>query len=192
MNQREEAQSPLDKQDEEWPRSVDTLSHELKTPLTSIIAAAGLLEEELETHGEESYQKLIKNIIHNTTSLEAKLAELLEVIKTGGGSLQLKLEPLDTKSLLKGISWQINPVVQSSGKHFFLDLPDSLPLVHGDGQRLEQVILHLITNATKFTPEGSNITLRAKKRDTELVIEVQDSGPGISKEEQAKLFKPYS
>ncbi len=187
-----EKQPHLGKQSEEWLRFLDTLSHELKTPLTSIIAAAGLLAEELEETGDESHQKLIQNILHNSNLLETRLAELLEIVKTGGGGLLLKLEPLDIKSLLKGIGWQISPLIQSKGQHLSLDLPDSLPLVQGDGQRLEQVVLNLMTNSTKFTPEGGSITLRAKKRDTELVIEVQDNGIGISKDEQDRLFKPYS
>ncbi len=187
-----EEQPNLKKQDEEWLRFIDTLSHELKTPLTSIIAASGLLAEELETTGQELYQKLIQNIMHNANVLEAKLAELLEVVKTGGSQPQLRLEPLDIKSLLQGVGWQINPLVQSKKQNLLLDLPDSMPLLQGDGQRLEQVVLNLMTNATKFTAEGGSITLRAKKRGTNLVIEVQDNGIGISKEEQAKLFKPYS
>ena len=181
----------LEEQDQEWLTFVDTLSHELKTPLTSIIAAAGLLAEELEEEGQESNVRLIKNIMHNADTLEERLAELLEIVKTGGGALRLILEPLDIKSLLKGAGWQIGPLVQSKGQHFFLDLPDSLPMVRGDGQRLEQVVLHLITNASKFNLGGSNITLRARKRDAELVIEVQDDGIGVSREEQARLFKPY-
>ena len=181
-----------EQQEEEWLQFVGTLSHELKTPLTSIIAAAGLLAEELEETGEESYRKLTQNIIHNANILEKRLAELVEIIKAESGRLQLQLEPIDSKSLLKGVSWQVGTLLQSKGQNLSLDLPDSLPLVQGDGQRLEQVVLHLITNASKFTPEGSSITLRAKKRDNELVIEVQDNGAGIAKEVQAKLFKPYS
>ena len=192
MNVKEEAQSHPEKQEEEWLRFVGTLSHELKTPLTSIIAAAGLLAEELEETGDESHKKLAQNIMHNANTLDTRLVELLEIIKTGSGRLQLQLEPLDMRSLLQGVSWQINTLVQSKGQNLSLDLPDSLPLVQGDGQRLEQLVLHLITNASKFNGEGNIIILRAKKRDTELVIEVQDNGVGISKEAQAGLFKPYS
>ena len=188
----EEEELHTEKQEEEWLQFVGTLSHELKTPLTSIIAAAGLLAEELEELGEESYQKLSQNIIHNSSILETRLTELVEIIKTGSGRLQLQLEPIDSKSLLKGVSWQVGTLLQSKGQDLSLDLPTSLPLVQGDGQRLEQVVLHLLTNASKFTPEGGHITLRAKKRDTELVIEVQDTGAGIDKEAQTKLFKPYS
>ena len=188
----EEQQHHQENQEEEWLRFIGTLSHELKTPLTSIIAAAGLLAEELEAKAEEPYQRLMQNIIHNANVLEVKLADLLEIVKTRSGKLHLQLEPLDIKSFLQGISWQITPVIQSKGQHLSLEVPNSLPLVQGDGQRLEQVVLHLITNANKFTPEGGSITLRTKKQDTELVIEVQDTGIGISREEQLRLFKPYS
>ncbi len=187
-----EEQVNLEKQDGEWLSFIDTLSHELKTPLTSIIAAAGLLAEELEEKGEETHRKLMQNIMHNANTLETRLAELLDVVKTGGGRLRLKLEPLDIKSLLRGVGWQISPLLQSKGQSLSLNLPDSLPLIQGDGQRLEQVVLHLITNAVKFTPEGGNVALKAEKRGADLVIEVQDNGIGIPKEEQARLFKPYS
>ncbi len=182
----------METKEEEWLRFIDTLSHELKTPLTSIIAAAGLLAEELEETGEESDQKLIQTIIHNANTLETRLAELMDIVKTGTGRLQLQLEPVDMKSLLQGIGWQISPLLQGKGQNLSMDLPDSLPILHGDGQRLEQVVLNLMTNATKFTPEGGNITLRARKRDSEIVTEIHDTGIGIAKEEQGRLFKPYS
>jgi len=159
----------METKEEEWLRFIDTLNHELKTPLTSIIAAAGLLAEELESTGDESYQKLIQTIIHNANNLETRLAELLDIVKTGSGRLQLQVEPVDMRSLLQGIGWQISPIIQGKEQKLNMDLPASLPIIHGDGQRLEQVVLNLMTNATKFTPKGGNITLRARKQDTGLV-----------------------
>jgi signal transduction histidine kinase len=182
----------METKEEEWLRFIDTLSHELRTPLTTIIAAAGLLAEELEATGEESYQKLIQTIIHNAHTLETRLAELLDIVKTGSGRIQLQLEPVDMRSLLQGIAVQISPLLQGKEQKLALDLPVSLPIIHGDGQRLEQVVLNLMTNATKFTPKGGHITLRAQKHDADLLVEVQDNGIGISKEEQSRLFKPYS
>jgi len=179
-------------QGKEWLRFLDTLNHELKTPLTSIIAAAGLLAEELEEVGNEPHLRLTQNILHNASTLETRLAELIEIIKTGSNGLKLQVEPVDIKSLLQGVSWEISPLIESKNLKISLDLPDFLPLVEGDGKKLEQVVLNLMTNAAKFTPEGGNITLRARKQDKELLIEVQDNGIGISKEEQDRLFKPYS
>jgi signal transduction histidine kinase len=182
----------METKEEEWLRFIDTLSHELKTPLTSIIAAAGLLAEELEVTGDESYQKLSQTIIHNANTLETRLAELMDIVKTGTGRLQLHLEPVDMKSLLQGIAWQVSPLLQGKEQKLTLDLPASLPIINGDGQRLEQVVLNLMTNASKFTPKEGNITLRARKQDSRLVIDIQDNGIGIAKDEQSRLFKPYS
>ena len=187
-----EEQPRVEQKEEEWLRFIDTLSHELKTPLTSIIAAAGLLAEELQEKGDEPYQKLTANIIHNANTLESRLAELLDTVKAGSGRIQLQIEPVDAKSLLQGVGWQIGPLVQSRGQNLSVDLPKSLPLIQADGQRLEQAVLNLMTNASKFTAKGGHITLRARKLDTELLIEVQDDGIGIPVEEQPRLFKPYS
>ncbi|MCK4274456.1 MAG: HAMP domain-containing histidine kinase [Dehalococcoidales bacterium] len=177
---------------EEWLRFIDTLSHELKTPLTSIIAAAGLLAEELEATNDESYQKLIQTIIQNSNTLETRLAEILDIVKTGSGKLRLELEPVDMKSLVLGTCMQISPLLRNKQQTLNTDLPESIPIIHGDGQRLEQVLLNLMNNATKFTPEGGNITVRVRKQDTGLVIAVHDDGIGIAKEEQESIFKPYS
>ncbi len=182
----------METKEEEWLRFIDTLSHELKTPLTSIIAAAGLLAEELETTGDESHQRLIQTIIQNAGTLETRLAELMDIVKTGSGKIQLQLEPVDMKSLLLGSCMQVSPLIQGKGQRLNTELPASLPIIHGDGQRLEQAVLNLLTNATKFTPKGGTITLRAQRLDTGMLIEVQDTGIGIAREEQDRLFKPYS
>jgi signal transduction histidine kinase len=181
----------METKEEEWLRFVDTLSHELKTPLTSIIAAAGLLAEELET-SDQPHQKLIQTIIQNANTLETRLAELLDIVKTGTGKLQLQLEPVDMKSLVLGTCQQISPLLRGKRQKLNTELPDAVPIIHGDGQRLEQVLLNLLNNAAKFTPEGGNILVRMRKNDVDLVIDVRDNGIGIAREEQSRLFKPYS
>ena len=116
----------------------------------------------------------------------------MDIVKTGSGILQLQLEPVDMKSLILGTCMQISPLLQNKRQNLNMDMPDSLPIIHGDGQRLEQVMLNLMTNATKFTPEEGNISLTVRKQDTGLVIEIKDDGIGIAKEEQDRLFQPYS
>ena len=182
----------METKEEEWLRFIDTLSHELKTPLTSIIAAAGLLAEELENIADKSSQKLIQTIIKNANTLEKRLAELLDIVKTGSGKIQLQLEPVDMKSLIQGTCVQITPLLQGKGQKLTTDLPASLPLVHGDGPRLEQVLLNLMTNAVKFTPQGGSISIKVREQDSGVTVAVKDNGIGIAREEQSRLFKPYS
>ena len=182
----------METREEEWLRFIDTLSHELKTPLTSIIAAAGLLEEELQNTTDESHRKLIQTIIRNSSSLESRLAELLDIVKTGSGKLQLQLEPVDMKSLVLGTCMQISPLLHNKEQQLTTDLPESLPIIQGDGQRLEQVLLNLMNNATKFTPDGGKITIKVRQQDEGILVQVHDNGIGIPKEQQNMLFKPYS
>ena len=182
----------IETKEDEWLRFIDTLSHELKTPLTSIIAAAGLLEEELQTAADESQRKLIQTIMRNANSLETRLAELLDIVKTGSGKLQLQLEPVDMKSLILGTCLQISPLIHNKGQQLTTDLADSLPIIRGDGPRLEQVLLNLMNNAVKFTPDGGQIIIRVRPQDDGVTVHVQDNGIGIAKEQQNMLFKPYS
>jgi signal transduction histidine kinase len=182
----------METKEEEWLRFIDTLSHELKTPLTSIIAAAGLLAEELETTADDSLKKLMQTIIHNAATLETRLAELLDIVKTGSGKLQLQFEPVDMRSLIQGSCLQVSPLLRNKDLKLTTDLPERIPIIHGDGPRLEQVMLNLMTNAAKFTQAGGNICVRVRRQSNGLVIDVQDNGIGIAREEQARLFKPYS
>jgi len=148
----------METKEEEWFRFIDTLSHELKTPLTSIIAAAGLLEEELQDTADETHRKLMQTIIRNANSLETRLVELLDIVKTGSGKLQLQFEPVDIKSLVLGTCMQISPLIHNKGQKLSTEIPDFVPLIQADGQRLEQVLLNLMNNASKFTPDGGTIT----------------------------------
>jgi signal transduction histidine kinase len=182
----------METKEEEWFRFIDTLSHELKTPLTSIIAAAGLLEEELQDTADETHRKLMQTIIRNANSLETRLVELLDIVKTGSGKLQLQFEPVDIKSLVLGTCMQISPLIHNKGQKLNTEIPDFVPLIQADSQQLEQVLLNLMNNASKFTPDGGIITVRIKKQEAGLVIEVSDNGIGIPKDQQDRLFKPYS
>ena len=85
----------------------------------------------------------------------------------------------------------MGPVVSSHGQTLFLDLPPSLPRVWADEERLRQVLLNLLSNATKSMREGEKIILRARRRGSRLVMEVEDTGPGIAEEERERLFDAY-
>jgi len=165
------------------------VSHELKTPLTSIIAAAEMLSEELQKKAPGYQQRLVQNIVHSAHSLETNIEELLNTTKKK--TLQLQLLSLNIGGLLEQVSEHFQPVAERKQQHLVADLPDSLPLISGDPQRLAQVVRNLLMNASKFTPTGGSITLRAKKQNANLVIAVEDNGIGIPEDEQGKLFEPY-
>jgi PAS domain S-box-containing protein len=164
------------------------LVHELKTPLTPVLASSSVLVDELQG---EPLLNLARNIEQGASNLNNRIDELLDLARGEIGMLHLNPQPVEPLRLLSVIANYMAPVASSHSQTLTLDLPPSLPLVWADEGRLRQIVLNLLSNAAKFTPEGGKITLRARGTGANLVIEVQDSGHGISKEEQQRLFEPY-
>lgn len=136
------------------------LAHELKTPLTPVIASSELLVSKLK---KEPLLSLARNINRGASDLNSRIDELLDLARGEIGMLQLKLEAVDILRLLKVSASEMAPVAASHGQKLNLELPASLPLVWADEARLRQVVLNLLSNASKFTHEGGLITLRAKR-----------------------------
>jgi PAS domain S-box-containing protein len=170
---------------------INALTHELKTPLISVIASGGLLLEELKNGGQSPQLRLAENILSATKKLEARLSELLDMARLESPSFGLNMEPLDVRPLMQNVANGLAPAAASKHQALTLNIPPSIPMVNADKQRLGQVLLNLLANAIKFCGEGSEIQLGLREEGGEVVVEVKDNGPGISKEEQARLFTPY-
>ena len=164
------------------------LVHELKTPLTPILASSELLVAELR---EEPYLSLAKNIHRGASNLNNRIEELLDLARVEIGMLQMNFTSVNASLLLNSIADEMKPVLISNRQTLVVSIPPVLPPVQADEERLRQVVLNIMINASKFTPEGGTITLRANTRDNNLVVEVEDTGSGISEEDQKELFQPY-
>lgn len=164
------------------------LVHEIKTPLTSVVAASDLLAAELK---EEPWLSLARHLYQGACDLNHRIDELLDLARGEIGMLRLRCKSVDPVRLLHGVANNIAPEVSRNAQSLLLNIPPSLNLVWADGDRLRQVVLNLLSNALKFTPEGGKITLKAGEKNANLIVEVQDTGPGIAKEDQQRLFEPY-
>ncbi len=164
------------------------LAHELKTPLTPVLASVDSLLSEAK---EERLMSLARNISRGANNLNSRIDELLDLARGEVGMLQLHPEPIDVLAFLRDVGESVMPLVSSQGQSLILDLPTSIGLLRADVARLQQVLLNLLENAIKFTPNGGQITLRAREKDGFAIVEVQDTGRGMSSEEQKKLFEPY-
>lgn len=178
----------LEIQKEQRIKFTKTLVHELKTPLTPMRAASELLIAESR---ENSQLSLAKTINRGVLNLDRRIDELLDLAKGGIGILKLKYRLADPLQLLYEVADYVAPEAAKNGHSLALDLPPSLPTLWCDQDRLRQVVLNLLSNAFKFTPEGGRVTLRAKQKDDTLIVEVQDTGCGISDDKKQQLFKPY-
>lgn len=164
------------------------LVHELKTPLTPVLSSSELLISELR---EEPWLSIAQNIHRGATNLSKRIDDLLDLARVEIGMLQVDPKPVDPEPLLRAIADDMTAVISSSGQSLFLVLAPSLLPVWADEERLRQVVLNLLINASKFTPEGGKITLKAREDNASLIVEVQDTGRGIPEEEQSRIFQPY-
>jgi len=186
-----ERHDQLQKEQRERLLLINTLAHELKTPLTAIVASGGLLVEELQGEANEERKRLAENIVRAASKLEARLVELVEMAKSEKTGFSLKMQLLDIRPLLENTAAVFRPVATSKRQTLSVELAEDVPMVTGDRQRLEQVVMNLLSNASKFTPAGGKIWLTLINERKRLVVKVRDNGPGIDAAEQERLFRPY-
>ncbi|MBN1189551.1 MAG: PAS domain S-box protein [Dehalococcoidales bacterium] len=164
------------------------LVHELKTPLTPIMVSSELLSEELT---EEPLMSLAKNVFRGAQNMNRRVDELLDLARGEVGMLKLRLNPVDPEKLLWEVVKYMEPAVKSSGQTLAVTIAENLPVITADDDRIRQILFNLISNSIKYSLPGGQISIVAYKNENELVIEVHDTGRGMSREEQKKLFQPY-
>ncbi len=177
--------------EEEAQRRIEftrALVHELKTPLTPVLSSSELLCSELT---EEPWKSIAANIRRGASNLSNRIDELLDLAKVEIGLLRLERTAFDALPLLRSVADDMKVVTSAADQSLTTELPDKLPQVWADRDRLRQIVQNLLINASKFSQEGGEVTLRARRKASTLVIEVSDNGPGIPKEDHKRLFLPY-
>jgi len=155
------------------------------------MASSQMLKDELSKTPGTMALKLTNNIVSGTKILVNRLDELLEVARFARGVITLNLKPVNVRQFLEQAAARYEPSIMQRSQKLVLQIAADLPVASIDASRIEQVLVNLLSNASKYSPEGSRIYLAAKKINGALEISVQDEGIGISKEDQASLFQPY-
>ncbi|PPD58151.1 PAS domain-containing sensor histidine kinase [Dehalogenimonas etheniformans] len=164
------------------------LVHELKTPLTSLMASSDYLVSHIR---KEPLLSFAKNINFGAKAVNHRIDELHDLIRLELGTLNLEFYPVNLRQLLREITEFVKPTAERSELAFSLELPARLPRVWGDRERLQQVIMNLLNNAFKYTPKKGSVIMKASVQPGELVVEVRDTGCGMSPDTQKALFQPY-
>jgi len=164
------------------------LIHELKTPITAMMSSNTLLVEELP---EGTLLKLAENIQHSIYNLDKRIGELLDIAKGELGVLKLNRSEVDPLKMLRSAAAEMDSELSERGQSLVLKLPRSMTLGWIDEQRMREVILNLLGNASKYSPEGGEIVLRAREDGGTLAVELKDNGPGIARKDMEHIFEPY-
>jgi signal transduction histidine kinase len=164
------------------------ISHELRTPLTLIVSPVDAL---LGTLGPGADRDALKVVRRNASRLLRMIDDLLDLAKLEGGGLRLRVERVNLTELVEQVVGNAGPA--ANAKDIELSFASQgLPAdTFGDAHRLEIVITNLLGNAMKFTPAGGRIDVRVRHEPDGTSVEVADTGPGISQEEQAQIFKRF-
>jgi len=186
-----EQQKALEREAEEKARFIDILAHELRIPLTPAMSSAKMLVAELSHRGTEIDIQLAKNIVSSTVTLEGRLKELLDFARGKMNLLKAEPHPVDISELIEDAALQCQAMFLDRKLELDLEVESPLPRVLADEARTTPVLLNILSNASKYNPGGTKVVLGAKRKGDELVIQVEDNGPGITLEEQRKLFRPY-
>jgi two-component system phosphate regulon sensor histidine kinase PhoR len=169
---------------------IDNLSHELRTPLTTI----SLLAETAGRDAEKASPRLrdrIAKIEVETGHLIQMVNELLDLSKIESGTAALLLDDVDLVDVARANTERLRPFAERQGLRLALELPDHVTPVRGDEDRLGQVLINLLHNAVKFSPNGGEIVVGVREDDGEVVVWVRDPGIGVPRADLARIFERF-
>ena len=169
-------------------RYTKALVHELKTPLTPLLVASDFLKNNIQ---EEPLLSYANNINRGALNLSRRIEELLDLARGEMGILELRIKHFDFTTLLRETIKYVVPEASSNKQSLLTDMPEQLPVIYGDEERLRQVLFNLLDNAFKFTQRGGAINIKARAEDSSIFVSIEDNGCGIDKVKQKHLFDYY-
>ncbi|QDU59485.1 Signal transduction histidine-protein kinase BarA [Planctomycetes bacterium Pan216] len=166
-----------------------TISHELRTPLNSILGFSDLLAE---VQGlEQKQQRWVGNIQSSGKMLLNMINDILDLAKLEAGKMQLHIEDFSLRDVVEGLIQMTLPLADKKNIALEAEIESSIPILHQDSGKLQQIISNLLSNAIKFTPEGGRIVVICNPEGNRVAISVADNGIGIAPEDQQLVFEKF-
>jgi signal transduction histidine kinase len=171
---------------------LSTIAHELRTPLTAVRTSVGLLLEASARPTEDQRRTMLESIERNSDRMQRLIGDILDLARFRDGRLTLQLRRFGANSLTESAVQVIAPLAAKRNQSIPIEARVSNEhQVYGDRRRLEQALLNLISNASKFTDDGGTIRVSVEARGGSTAWIVRDEGPGISDADQARLFERF-
>jgi signal transduction histidine kinase len=188
----EKANLELKKIDKAKSEFLSMASHQLRTPLTSVKGYVSMLLEGDYGKVAEEQRKVLENVLQSNERLIKMVNELLNISRIELGRIKLEKEEIQIEKLLESCYQEMVHEAEKKGLRFVFKKPDApLPKLFVDQLKLRQVILNLIDNAIRYTPQGE-IELSVEKAGSKIIIAVKDTGEGLTKKEQKEIFSSFT
>ncbi len=168
---------------------LDAIAHEFKTPLTSIKAVTTDLLSEPPGELRQHQRELLTIADEGTDRLSRLVTDAIQLARIEGGTFRLNREVHFPASLIAAALRQIKSL--TDGRQITVTAADDLPLVWVDADLIQMVITHLIDNALKYSASGSPLAIRARAAENKVLVCVVDQGPGITEDEQPRIFEKF-
>ncbi len=170
---------------------VASMTHELRTPIHGVQGLSDVIAAGVYGPVTEKQKEACASIKRSAQSLLQLVDDLLQLSRAEAGKIDTRPGPVDVIQLVERVAASTSWIVGTKKLSLEVELPPSLPMVLSDERWLAHVLVNLIANAVKFTPEGGKVTVRARSTDESVEIEVVDTGIGIPPEDREKIFEPF-
>jgi signal transduction histidine kinase/ligand-binding sensor domain-containing protein len=168
-------------------------SHELRTPLNAIIGFSEILIQRVSRQLDPRYGRFLHNIHASGEYLLGIINNILDLSKIEAGRMEIQPEPVSVRELVDGIANVMKGVTALRKIHIDVEVPEELPIIEADATLLKQIVYNLMSNAVKFSPERSHVTVSARhlENDDSIEIRVRDRGIGIDPRDQQIIFEEF-
>lgn len=168
---------------------LSSVSHDLRTPLASVIGSASTLIELHAQIDEDKQVMLLKSILNESERLDRHIQNLLDMTRFGQGKVSLKRDWVDMQDIISSALGRLEMVLKNC--QVSVDIQESSPIINVHGLLIEQALLNIIDNAARFSPDDGDINISLYRNAGDMVIDIEDQGPGIADEEKNRIFDMF-
>jgi len=167
------------------------VAHEFRTPLSALAASVELLLDQAPDLSDAELQELLTSLYLGVLGLQTLIDNLLETASIEAGHFQVHPRPSNLADIFAVAVQTMQPLLDKRGQRLMIELPAAIPVVHADPRRTVQVLVNLLSNASKYGPDASEIELKAAGQEGWIRIGVADSGPGVAAEYRHDLYRRF-